>query len=111
MKEMGLRLALGLLWLLHWLPLPWLSASASRGDTAAPAVARSAHSVIHSAAAPTSGRSARTATQARSRASSRLRGAVDGLSSARPSRPSAARARAGACSASSSSASKRSPAS
>ena len=30
MKEMGLRLALGLLWLLHWLPLPWLAALAHR---------------------------------------------------------------------------------
>ena len=41
MKEMGLRLALGLLWLLHWLPLPWLAALAHRllaeavGDDAA----------------------------------------------------------------------------
>ena len=30
MKEIGLRLALGLLWLLHWLPLPWLAALAHR---------------------------------------------------------------------------------
>ena len=30
MKEIGLRLALRLLWLLHWLPLPWLAALAHR---------------------------------------------------------------------------------
>lgn len=28
MKNIGLRLLLGLLWLLHWLPLPWLAAFA-----------------------------------------------------------------------------------